>query len=54
MHVQYDIVVLSWLFILGLLIGYARHRTGSIWVPIAMHAFNNAMASLEIIHLMDT
>ncbi len=52
LHVQYDVVVLAWLFLLGLLIGYVRHRTGSIWGPLVMHAFNNALASVEIMHLI--
>jgi hypothetical protein len=43
-HFQYDLYVLSNVFFLGLLIGAARLKTGSIGVPYAMHAANNLMA----------
>lgn len=52
LHVQYGIIILTWLFLLGVVIGYARQKTGSIWVPIAMHAFNNALASLQMLTYM--
>ena len=52
LHIQYNIIILTWLFLLGILIGYARQKTGNIWVPIAMHAFNNALASLEMLSHM--
>jgi membrane protease YdiL (CAAX protease family) len=45
---QYGLGVLFLLFGMGLLFGYARHWTGSLWVPIAMHALNNGIATAEI------
>ncbi len=53
LHVQYGFIVLTWLFLLGVIIGYARQKTGSIWTPIIMHAFNNTLASIEILHLIE-
>ncbi|MEM0970177.1 MAG: CPBP family intramembrane glutamic endopeptidase [Verrucomicrobiota bacterium] len=48
-HVQYGWFELSWIFLLGLLLGLARHLSRSLWIPIAMHVFNNAL-SLVITH----
>jgi membrane protease YdiL (CAAX protease family) len=31
-----------------LLLGYARIRTGSLFIPIGMHALNNLWATLEV------
>lgn len=52
LHVgQYGLVILAFVFLLGLLMGYARERTGNLWVPIAMHAVNNGIAVFETIRL---
>jgi membrane protease YdiL (CAAX protease family) len=48
LHSQYDLVDLSDLFLFGLVLGYARLRTGSLWIPIGMHALNNLWATLEV------
>ena len=45
LHVQYGLVGLSYIFMLGIIMGYAREKTGSIWVPIAMHTANNLLAT---------
>ena len=36
-------------FPLGLLFGYLRKRTGTIWAPMLAHAANNILASLTLI-----
>jgi membrane protease YdiL (CAAX protease family) len=46
--VQYGIYQLITLFFIGLILGFARHRTGSLWVPIIMHSFMNAVAMVEL------
>lgn len=33
----------------GILLGYAYHRTGNLWVPVAMHALNN-IVSIVLMH----
>jgi uncharacterized protein len=33
-------------FLMGLYLGYGLELTGSIWVPVAAHAFNNSLAAL--------
>ena len=45
-HLQYNAYVMAVIFGLGLLLGTARVRTRSIYVPIAMHGLNNLIAFL--------
>lgn len=47
LHVQYGWYELAQVFVLGLLLGAARLRTGSTWVPLAMHVALNTVATLE-------
>ncbi len=46
-HIQYGLYDMTSIFVIGLLLGLARLRSGSIWVPIAMHALNNLVATIE-------
>lgn len=46
-HLQYDLYNMVIVFVLGLLLGVARSRTGSILTPIAMHALANVVACTE-------
>lgn len=46
-HLQYDLYNMAIIFGLGLLLGAARNRTGSLLAPIAMHALGNAIACTE-------
>lgn len=48
---QYGAATLLWVFALGLVLGYARHYTGSLWVPIGMHALNNGIATIEMFRI---
>lgn len=45
---QYPLQVLVILFSFSLLLGWAREKTGSVYVPIAMHAANNLVAFILI------
>lgn len=47
LHVQYDAIDLAAVFALGLLLGAARARTGSLAAPLAMHVLVNLWASAE-------
>jgi membrane protease YdiL (CAAX protease family) len=47
LHIQYCLFQISTIFLVGLTLGYARIRTGSLAVPLAMHAVNNLLATLE-------
>ena len=46
---QYGWVILLYLFLMGILFGSARHVTGNLWIPIIMHALNNAISVFETI-----
>lgn len=54
LHVQYDFIRLGLLFALGIIFGLARHFTGNLWVPVAMHALNNAIACLVMFYPMES
>lgn len=47
-HEQYDWYVRSNIFVLGILFGMARHISGSILPPLAMHMLMNALALVEV------
>lgn len=48
-HRQYqDLSAFLFLFLLGVAFVAARELTGSLWVPIAMHAIQNALATIPM------
>jgi membrane protease YdiL (CAAX protease family) len=47
-HVQYAWYDMLYIFGFGLLLGYAQLKTHSLYVPIAMHAFNNLLAVVQV------
>lgn len=46
-HGQYDFYGMATIFALGVLLGTARVKTGSVIVPIALHAFSNVISTVE-------
>ena len=44
MHMQYDWTVMLLILPMGIVLGYARSRSGSIWVPIVLHMLNNMVS----------
>ncbi len=50
LHVQYSLYEIAIIFVLGIILGIVRHKTGSLWCPVIIHALNNLLAVL-IIHL---
>ena len=46
-HVQYDLYGMGTTFCLGLLLGAARFSTGSLLVPLGLHAVANLVATIE-------
>ena len=46
MHLQYEWTVMLLILPLGVVLGYARANTGSIWVPVALHTLNNVVSVL--------
>jgi membrane protease YdiL (CAAX protease family) len=51
MHLQYDLFFLGEVFSIGLLLGYLRYRSNSIWLPVIVHGINNLAATLQTIWL---
>ncbi len=49
MHTQYDLYDTAVILLGGLLLGYARWRSGSLYVPLAMHVLQNLLATIEIV-----
>ena len=50
MHVQYEIEIIGFIFIFGILLGLAREWTGNLWVPVAMHALNNGISVIVMLN----
>ena len=48
LHRQYDLFDMANLFVAGLLLGYARLRTNSIYSGLLMHALMNLIATIEV------
>ena len=46
MHLQYDWTVILLILPIGVVLGYARSRSGSIWVPVLLHVLNNSLSVL--------
>ncbi len=38
---------MAYIFILGLILGYMRWKTGSLWTPILAHMLVNSIAMIE-------
>ncbi len=51
-HVQYGWLEMVWIFLLGLVLGAARLRTGSLWTPIAAHMLINLVATVQAVRLV--
>lgn len=47
-HMQYDAYDMTIIFLTGLLLSWARVRSGSLLVPIAMHATFNLVAMVQV------
>jgi hypothetical protein len=47
-HIQYDIVGMASVFVLGLFLGCVRLRTQSLIATMCLHCFANLIATLEV------
>lgn len=47
-HVQYDAYGIATVFVSGLLLGYVRLRTGSLYATIFLHGLMNLVATVEV------
>lgn len=51
-HGQYDLYEISTIFFMGLILGAARWKSGSVLLPMGLHAFCNLVATIEtMIHV---
>lgn len=50
-HVQYGLFDRGYILLLGILLGSARHMTGSMVMPYIMHALNNLLSLTLVIYL---
>jgi membrane protease YdiL (CAAX protease family) len=46
-HLQYDLYAMATIFLMGVLYGLARASTGSLVVPLVLHAITNIVATVE-------
>ena len=51
MHLQYDWFFFGEIFCIGLLFGYLRYRSNSIWLTVILHGLNNLAATLQTLWL---
>jgi membrane protease YdiL (CAAX protease family) len=51
LHLQYDWFFLGEVFSIGLLLGYLRYRSGSIWLTVVLHGLNNLAAVVQTLLL---
>src|SRR5258706_4346688 len=49
LHLQYDWFFLGEVFSIGLLLGYLRYRSNSIWLTVVLHGLNNLAAVVQTI-----
>jgi len=49
LHTQYDAYGIVVIFMGGLLLGFARAKSHSIYPPVVMHALQNAIATFEVV-----
>lgn len=48
---QYDGVLLFLLFIFSIILGLAREKSGSVWVPVILHGTNNFISAITVVYL---
>lgn len=51
-HLQYDYYQIGIIFVAGIVMGFARHRTRSVVVPFFMHVVMNLIATLEVVFVL--
>jgi len=49
LHTQYDAYGIASIFTGGLLLGWARLNSKSVWVPVVMHVLMNIIATVEVV-----
>jgi membrane protease YdiL (CAAX protease family) len=49
LHGQYDILGIIQILMIGVILGFARLRTGSLWVPIILHGLLNLVSVVLLV-----
>jgi len=44
MHYNYGLGMLILITVDGIILGFARYKSGSLWIPITMHALGNLIS----------
>jgi membrane protease YdiL (CAAX protease family) len=52
MHTQYNLFYISRIFTLGILLGTLRHRSGSTWLTVMLHAVHNFVSIAQVAWVM--
>jgi uncharacterized protein len=52
LHMQYDVYGMATVAVSGVLLGFVRWRTGSLWLCVLLHGLMNAVASLEVMIIL--
>ena len=52
LHLQYDWFFLGEVFSIGLVLGYVRYRSQSIWLTVLLHGLNNLAACVQTMWLV--
>ena len=53
MHLQYEAFFIFQIFLLGVVLGWLRWRTGSLWLTIILHAIINAASLLQTAFIVE-
>jgi membrane protease YdiL (CAAX protease family) len=48
---QYQWILLVIIFIFSIILGLAREKTGSVWVPVILHSLNNLLFTILVVFL---
>jgi len=48
LHTQYNLFYMAHIFTLGILLGYLRHRSGSTWLTVILHAAHNVVSIAQV------
>jgi uncharacterized protein len=54
LHLQYDWFFLGEVFSIGLVLGYFRYRSNSIWLTVVLHGLNNLAALAQTMWMADS
>jgi membrane protease YdiL (CAAX protease family) len=47
LHIQYDVYGMATIFVMGIVLGIVRLKTGSLWSPLLMHSVWNLVGMVE-------